>query len=451
MSAVCAAGNSIKSSVSKQFVKDIFLTHVRYVRQERQSRWLGYYFTKLSTPVYLARKENYRKTVLKPLEEIPSLEERLKELNAPDPVLDERIDIGFAKSKSKNVDLQDRLRWRKLCKASQKLYIDEDKIQEIDLSAVKKEWSDSDGLEALRNVADHYGIFSDMYQHGYFTPHVPLTIRYDYDDDYVSPVHSGNILQASEVTKAPHISFDSKPDDLWTLVLTNLDGHLLNTNSEYLHWFIGNIKGNNVKSGEVVCDYLQPFPMRGSGYHRLVFVLYKQKKKLDLSSMKKPAPCLSLKERTFKTFDFYKEHQDFLTPAGLAFYQCTWDESLTDFFHNVLNMQEPVFEYIEKPLYYRPQVHFPHLEPFNKYLDRYRDPKEIKKEVLLKRLKTIEPFKEEPPMPKYPCLHKPDNYLFSWQKRDMMLERLRLGKYRDLRPHSAYPQEDNQFTYWIKA
>ncbi|CAL1285618.1 unnamed protein product [Larinioides sclopetarius] len=290
MSAVCAAGNSIKSKVSKHFVKDIFLTHVRHVRQERQSRWLGYYFTKLSTPVYLARKENYRKTVLRPLEEMPSLEERLKELNAPDPVLDEKINIGFAKSKGKSVVLQDRLSWRKLCKESQMLHIDEDQIQEIDLSVVKKEWLESDGLEALQNVADHYGIFSGLYQHGYFTPHVPLTIRYDYDDDYVSPVYSGNILHASEVAKAPQVSFDSKPDDLWTLVLTNLDGHLLDTKSEYLHWFIGNIKGNSVKSGEVVCDYLQPFPMRGSGYHRLVFVLYKQKKKLDFSSMKKPAP-----------------------------------------------------------------------------------------------------------------------------------------------------------------
>ncbi|GFS80142.1 39S ribosomal protein L38, mitochondrial [Nephila pilipes] len=450
MSAVYVAGSSIKSNISKQFVKDIFLTQVRNVRRERESRWLGYHKSLISGPVYLSRKEKYFKTVLKPLEEFTSLEERLKEINTPDPVLDEKIDIGFAKS-NKRVTIKDRLRWRKEMKNNENEYTDENTIQKLDLAEVKKDWLESEGLTALKNIADHYGIFTHLYHHGYFTPCVPLSVTYDYDDDYVSRVHNGNILFASDVSKLPNVSYKSKPDDLWTLVLTNLDGHLLDTNSEYLHWFVGNIKGNNLESGEIICDYLRPFPMRGSGYHRLVFVLYKQNKKIDFSLMKKSIPCVSLEQRTFKTFDFYKEHQDNLTPAGLAFYQCTWDESLTHFFHNVLNMHEPIFEYMEKPLYYRPQVQFPHLQPFNLYLDRYRDPKEIKKEVLLKRLKTIEPFKEEPPMPKYPALHKPENYIFSWQKKDMLNERLRLGKYRDLRPHSVYPQEDNQFSYLDKA
>lgn len=43
--------------------------------------------------------------------------------------------------------------------------------------------------------------------------------------------------------------------------------------------------------------------------------------------------------RTFKTFDFYKKHQDVITPAGLSFFQSTWERSLTDFYHNVLGMQ----------------------------------------------------------------------------------------------------------------
>jgi len=310
---------------------------------------------------------------------------------------------------------------------------------------------ETDGPEQVHNIANHYGIFKHLYDHGVFTPCVPLDISYPFDKDSANPVHTGNILEASDVSNVPHVEYASGPDDLWTLLLTNLDGHLLDTNSEYLHWFVGNIKGNDLKSGEVICDYLQPFPMKGTGYHRLVFVLYKQDKEINYSSWKKTSPCVSLKERTFKTFDFYKEHQDFLTPAGLAFFQCTWDESVKDVFHNVLNMQEPVFEYIEPEVYIRPQVHFPHLQPFNLYLDRYRDPKEIKKEVLLKRLQNVEPFKEEPPMPKYPCLHKPEGYKFTWQRQDFKLQRLRLGKYRDLRPHSVYPQEDNHFKSFTKS
>ena len=29
------------------------------------------------------------------------------------------------------------------------------------------------------------------------------------------------------------------------------------------------------------------------------------------------------------------------------------------------DMKEPVFEYIEQPVYIKPQVHYPHKEPFN--------------------------------------------------------------------------------------
>lgn len=89
--------------------------------------------------------------------------------------------------------------------------------------------------------------------------------------------------------------------------------------------------------GEVLADYLPPFPPRGLGYQRMVFVLYKQQSRLDLSSHKLDAKDYNnLEKRTFSTLDFYRQHQDELTPAGLAFYQTNWDESLTNFYHNVL-------------------------------------------------------------------------------------------------------------------
>lgn len=47
---------------------------------------------------------------------------------------------------------------------------------------------------------------------------------------------------------------------------------------------------------------------------------------------------LTLSERTFKTLDFYRELQDNLTPAGLAFFQTDWDDSVPEFYHNSLSM-----------------------------------------------------------------------------------------------------------------
>lgn len=43
-----------------------------------------------------------------------------------------------------------------------------------------------------------------------------------------------------------------------------------------------------------------------------------------------------LAQRTFRTFDFYKKHQEAMTPAGLAFFQCRWDDSVTHTFHQLL-------------------------------------------------------------------------------------------------------------------
>jgi hypothetical protein len=46
---------------------------------------------------------------------------------------------------------------------------------------------------------------------------------------------------------------------------------------------------------------------------------------------------LQLEERTFQTLEFYRERQDDITPAGLAFFQSDWDRSVTDFFHSTLS------------------------------------------------------------------------------------------------------------------
>lgn len=64
-----------------------------------------------------------------------------------------------------------------------------------------------------------------------------------------------------------------------------------------MYWFVsyficysGNIPDGDVSKGDLIVDYLQPFPSRGTGYHRYVFVLYKQEGKIDYSKMKKKAP-----------------------------------------------------------------------------------------------------------------------------------------------------------------
>ena len=48
-------------------------------------------------------------------------------------------------------------------------------------------------------IADHYGLFDDLFKHGYFIPRIPLQVNYPYDNEQVTPVYCGNRLYAKDV------------------------------------------------------------------------------------------------------------------------------------------------------------------------------------------------------------------------------------------------------------
>ncbi|XP_074016212.1 large ribosomal subunit protein mL38 isoform X2 [Numenius arquata] len=242
----------------------------------------------------------------------------------------------------------------------------------IPLDEVRAEWEKTSGPFHKQRVAECCGIFRDLFKGATFTPWVTLRVEYNQEDEHFVPVYYGNMVTPSEASSPPAVSYEAGKGSLWTLLLTNPDGHLRDTDSEYLHWLVTNIPGNDIGSGKEICHYLPPFPAMGTGYHRFIFLLFKQDRSIDFSEDVRPVPCHSLKMRTFSTFDFYRKHEDAMTPAGLAFFQCQWDSSVTSVFHQLLNMREPVFEFVRPPVYHPPQLKFPRHQPL-RYLDRYRD------------------------------------------------------------------------------
>jgi len=165
-----------------------------------------------------------------------------------------------------------------------------------------------------------------------------------------------------------------------------------------------------LSSGQELASYLQPFPAFDTGYHRFAFVLYKQDAEIDFSAETIHEEEVNLEARTFDTFDFYSKYQESLTPAGLAFFQSDYEPGLRDFFHQSLNMKEPRFEY-EFPL---PHIKsWSHIQQrtgdlgFNEFMDRYRDPKDVEKEVLVKKLKHTHPLEgDTEAYIKYPLAHE---------------------------------------------
>ncbi|XP_004592955.2 large ribosomal subunit protein mL38 isoform X2 [Ochotona princeps] len=242
----------------------------------------------------------------------------------------------------------------------------------VPLEAVRAEWERTCGPHHKQRLARYYGLYRDLFHGATFVPRVALHVVYAVGEEDLLPVYCGNEVTPTEAAQPPQVTYEADEGSRWTLLLTNLDGHLLEPNAEYVHWLVTNIPGNRLAEGEESCPYLPPFPARGSGFHRYAFLLFKQDKPIDFSEDTRPTPCYRLAERTFRTFDFYKRHQDAMTPAGLAFFQCRWDASVTHVFHQLLEMREPVFEFVWPPPYHPKQKRFPHRQPL-RYLDRYRD------------------------------------------------------------------------------
>jgi len=385
-----------------------------------------------------------------------SLQERMNELFSKE-INQDRVNIGFSKVGGKMIDKEVLAKLRSDIRKNKSLEkaAREGKL-EVDLDNVKKEWLTSGAaFEDIYEAAVLYGIYEDLFRHGYFHPCVNIDISYPQEaNDMCVPVFRGNLIKPHEAAAKPAVSWPSGPDDLWCLALTGLDTHLTEPGQEYLHWMVANIRGgDDIGSGQELFSYMRPFPPFGSGFHRYAFVLYKQHQPIDFDL--RPAvekDTVSLQERTFNTFNFYSEYQDRLTPAGLAFFQSDYDPSLRDFFHNTLNMKEPRYEY-EFPLPYIKQWNSfkqkVNTKGFNEFLDRHRDPKDIEKQILIKKLKHTHPYEGDTEAHiKYPEAHMEDllevfpepvgqkplqwqqSYKIpSWRRAEIMRERSKHGYY----------------------
>lgn len=71
--------------------------------------------------------------------------------------------------------------------------------------------------------------------------------QFSINDSVSCPVYTGNIIKPSEASTAPNVKFNSKfsirdndetEDSLYSLLLTNPDGHLEEQGKEYVHWFM---------------------------------------------------------------------------------------------------------------------------------------------------------------------------------------------------------------------
>ena len=69
----------------------------------------------------------------------------------------------------------------------------------IPLDEVKAEWERTSGPYHVQKVAEHYGVYRDLFHGATFVPRIVLRVQYSLDEEHSLPVHRGNVVTPSEV------------------------------------------------------------------------------------------------------------------------------------------------------------------------------------------------------------------------------------------------------------
>lgn len=97
--------------------------------------------------------------------------------------------------------------------------------------------------------------------------------------------------------------------------------------SEVKHWLVGNILGNDVRTGEVIAEYLGSKPPQDTEYHRYVFLVYQQPGIIDYSREPRSPTGSEANRYYFSTPRFAKQYMLGHPVAG-NFFVAQWDQSV---------------------------------------------------------------------------------------------------------------------------
>ncbi|TKR66808.1 hypothetical protein L596_023046 [Steinernema carpocapsae] len=130
-----------------------------------------------------------------------------------------------------------------------------------------------------------------------------LEVKYTPGKDF--EMELGTKVIPSTVQSVPWVTWDMDPNTLYTLVMIDPDtpSPTKPVTREWRHWLVTNIPEDNVKGGEIITNYAGPTPPPGDGFHRYVFLVYKQPGEIDAGDVK------SADRGSFKVADFAREYR----------------------------------------------------------------------------------------------------------------------------------------------
>lgn len=131
----------------------------------------------------------------------------------------------------------------------------------------------------------------------------------------------GNELTPTQVKDEPKISWVAKNDRLYLLAMVDPDAPA--RMRQIAHALIANIPGNDIAKGDTLIEYVGSGPLKGTGLHRYVFVVYEQPKRVQ---SKINTSKTSLKDRVnFSLRRFAKQHK-LGEPVAANYFKAQYDD-----------------------------------------------------------------------------------------------------------------------------
>lgn len=139
-------------------------------------------------------------------------------------------------------------------------------------------------------------------------------------------VEQGNILPPTKVKDIPVVKWKCENNVLHTLCKIDPDAPSRTDPKfrEWHHWLVINIPGNDVSKGETLSEYIGAGPPKGTGLHRYVYLVFKQKGVLSCSE-KKLTNKSGNRRGKFSTRKFAEKY-DLGQPIAGNFYQAEFDD-----------------------------------------------------------------------------------------------------------------------------
>lgn len=81
----------------------------------------------------------------------------------------------------------------------------------------------------------------------------------------------------------PTVEWEAVPNQLYTLLLVDPDAPSRRDpkSRSFKHWAVINILGSDVSSGDEITAYIGAGPPKDTGFHRYVFLVYKQNGRIE--------------------------------------------------------------------------------------------------------------------------------------------------------------------------